>query len=249
MIQRVITCMVVDDEQVFIDQVVGILNNMPHVDLVRTEIDSLAAYKYLIKNKVDVLITDIEMPQLSGLELVGVMPHDIDVIFLTAHDQYTLTSSKFNPIDYILKPPTFPNLAYAIKKVLKKKYGFHELIPWDKPTKVKNIAHRSPYSKSITFLSTSDIQFIEAKGNYVLIFRNGVEPILSRHQISDLTDLLQYSGFILVHRSYLVNLSLVRTCLPNRTLSFLDSPRTVKIAKERYADFKLAWHEWLHRDL
>ena len=151
----------------------------------------LEALKALSEEPVDLLFLDIQMPELSGLELSRMLPEETRVIFTTAFEQYALDSYKVNALDYLLKPISYTDFLTAANKALK----------WYESR--ESIFVKSEYK--LIQIELRDILYIEGLKDYVKIFVEGEsKPILSLMSMKNLEDMLPVDRFVRVHRSFIV---------------------------------------------
>lgn len=111
---------IIDDEQLAVDNLSYILSEFKDIEVVGRFTDSLHLLKFLQGNKVHLIFMDIEMPEISGLELaeqVTAIDKDIEVVFATAYNQYAIKAFEVNAIDYILKPLSKPRIERTIEKI------------------------------------------------------------------------------------------------------------------------------------
>lgn len=114
---------IIDDEQLAVDNLVFFLKQFPALEVVGavTEVDEL--FKCLEENEVQLIFMDIEMPEMSGLELASKVTEDykdIEIIFATAYNQYAIQAFDLNAIDYILKPLSYARIEKTVNKILKR---------------------------------------------------------------------------------------------------------------------------------
>ncbi len=164
-------------------------------------------------NKPDLLFLDIQMPSMSGFDLLQrASPVDFQVIFVTAHDQYAIKAIKFSALDYLLKPIDVDELLHSIKKV--KEHLQHG----NNTHRYQSVIHNAQYKKrdieklaiptaeGIDFFETDDLIFCKADGSYTELFlRNNTSQMVCKN-LKDFEDLLIESGFCRVHHAALINM-------------------------------------------
>jgi DNA-binding LytR/AlgR family response regulator len=190
---------VIDDEPLALEVVRGLTEKVTYVELAGYFTNSFEAMKFLQANKVDLLFLDIEMPDISGIELLKTMPDPPMVIFTTAYAEHAVEGFELNAIDYLLKPFSLARFLKACNKA----YEQYEL---------KTNKNSADHSSSLVFLKSGheqikvaldDILYAEGSGNYVLFVLNG-KKIASRLTMREAEALLPASAFIRVHRSFIV---------------------------------------------
>ena len=149
MTPKTLTCVLVDDEQSNLDILVTYVNQIPYLVLKATFVKPLEALAYLLKIPTDLLITDVNMPQLSGIDLYSAIRTETDtqVIFISGYSEKILAAMKHTATDYIQKPVSLWRFEYAIQKALAvanyQKNNYENI-----PSEFLEIALRNAYSLS-----------------------------------------------------------------------------------------------------
>ena len=186
----------IDDEPIALDVVRALAAKVPFVELAATFTDAFQALEYLQREPVDLLFLDINMPDISGLELVRTLPQRPLVVFTTAYAEHAVTGFELDATDYLLKPFSLARFVQACNKA-------HELLQLRNP---------APATTEYFFLKTgteqvrvrfADILYVEAAGNY-LNFVLTDRRLLARMTIQEGLALLPAGQFVRVHRSYIV---------------------------------------------
>jgi DNA-binding LytR/AlgR family response regulator len=164
----------------------------------------------LKNNTVDLIFLDINMPELSGFELLKTMPQFPKVIVTSAHKEFALEGYELNISDYLLKPFSFERFLKAINKV----------VAYQKPTFISSpektqLRFFLKGDKKIHQIHTGNILFIEAYGNYTKVFLVE-EMIVSHEKISSLEALLPASNFLRVHKSFIIATNKINVIEGNR---------------------------------
>ena len=168
------------------------------VHLERTFTKVAEAQKYLRKFPVDLLFLDIQMPQMTGIELYKTIEQNTMVIFTTAHSQYALDGFELNAIDFLLKPYSFQRFETAVKKA-------HEIFNFQKKaenTTASYIFVRADFS--LIKVELADIAYVESLGDYISIFLKNGKRITTRLTMKGVLEKLPADDFIRVHRSYII---------------------------------------------
>lgn len=168
----------------------------------------LEALKALSQEPVDLLFLDIQMPELSGMEMSRMLPEDTRVIFTTAFEQYALDSYKVNALDYLLKPISYTDFLTAANKALKWfELSHREATPSDDTR--ASIFVKSEYK--LIQIELRNILYIEGLKDYVKIYIEGeAKPILSLMSMKNLEEMLPADRFVRVHRSFIVQPEKIR---------------------------------------
>jgi len=215
-----INAVIIDDEKDSIDTLKWKLENYCTDITVMASFDSPAeGVSYLKKNRPDLLFLDIEMPMLTGFDVLEEIGRDIsfDIIFTTAYDNFGIQAVKFSALDYLLKPVQNKELKDAIEKHLKKaqqKIPAEQIdvlltnVKAERKGKRGRIALAS--KESIEFVDPQDIVVCEANSNYTNVYlAEGRKRVISK-TLKDFEDMLKPFGFFRPHNSHLINLSRVR---------------------------------------
>ena len=196
-----IKAIVLDDEPLSLDLIETFCQKSNEINLVKKFTSPKEALKYLRKFPVDLIFLDINMPNISGIELIKKIDTNIDTIFITAHSEYAVESYNLNAIDYLLKPFEYERFLNAISKV-KIKQSIEKF-------EDKFLLVRSEYR--LIKINLSNILYIESQADYLTIYLFNQKPIVTRMTMIDMLDLLDTSSFIRVHRSFIIPISKINT--------------------------------------
>ena len=123
-----IKTIIVEDEQESLGLLKSILNDLDHIDLIDYAMDGKTAVNKINDKKPDLIFLDIELPEMSGLQVLENINYDPYIIFCTAYNKYAIKAFNINSVDYILKPVSIDRIKKAIKNVLEKKQKIKEEI-------------------------------------------------------------------------------------------------------------------------
>jgi len=204
----------IDDEPLALQLVKGYIEKTPFLELSGSFDNPVDAVVYIKSSDVDLVLLDIQMPDLTGTELARVISGGPKVIFTTAYEKYALEGFRLDAVDYLLKPFSYAEFLKAVQKAQK----LIELETKQLPSlEVKNdfIFIKAEYkTRRINF---SEIHYIEGLKDYVKIFLTGEKkPVLSLSTLKALEARLPEERFMRVHRSYIVNLDTVKVIDRNR---------------------------------
>lgn len=204
------TFIALDDEPIALAIIERYARNVPDLQLVATFTDAAAAAEFLRNNTVDLLLSDINMPDVSGLQFVRDLPDERPmVIFVTAYKEHAHEGFDLNVIDYLVKPVSPERFNTAIQKAA----GLLELRRKAEAAKTSALPDEfffvfSEYQQ--VKITISDLLYVEAMGDYVKLFLSTQpKPVLTLERMKILADRLQQHGFRRIHRSYLVNMKKV----------------------------------------
>jgi DNA-binding LytR/AlgR family response regulator len=192
----------VDDEAPALDELVFLLRADDRVGAVDTAHDATGALLKLRDRNYDLLMLDVRMPQLDGLELARLLLRFADppsVVFVTAYDEHALEAFEVRASDYLLKPPSADRLAEALERVCEARSSTRpapddmSIVPVD-------------IGGTTRMIERSDITWVEAQGDYVRLHVVSGANYLVRLPISLLAERWAEFGFVRIHRGYLVAL-------------------------------------------
>jgi len=198
--EAAIRCIVVDDEPISRNIIQKFINKTNFLTLVDAFEDAASALPCVLQNSADLLFLDVEMPEMSGIDLIKSISHKAQVILITSQKDYALEAYELDVVDYILKPLTYPRF---IKAVLKIKDGFQGEATMASGVRDEIfVKHNARYIR----VPGSEILWIEAIGDYVEIHAAGKKYAVHT-TMKAIEKKLPESAFIRVHRSYIVRLS------------------------------------------
>jgi len=199
-----INTVIIDDENHSLDLLNNYCQQLPQLKVLSTFTDPLMALSFINNNNVDLLITDINMPLLSGIDLKESLPDNIATIIVTAHSEYAVQSFNLDVVDYLLKPVLLPRFIKAVNKasaIIKINIDEKNSVDKASYTFVKDGSTR----KRINF---TDILYIQAQGDYLSIHLVD-SRLMILHTLSDFLALLPSDNFVRIHRSTILNLAKV----------------------------------------
>ncbi|MDR6195827.1 LytTR family DNA-binding domain-containing protein [Siphonobacter sp. SORGH_AS_0500] len=188
-----IKCMIVDDEPLAIELLESHLKKIEALQLVGKARNAIEAHKLLQQLPIDLLFLDIQMPHLSGIELMRSLPVKPKVIFTTAFREFAVEGFELEAVDYILKPITFERFFKAVSRILRDTGNKN-------PENTLMIRSEGLNRK----IRIDDIIFIESQGNDLKLFLTNA-VYLTKNTIADFAERLATQGFVRIHRSFLFN--------------------------------------------
>jgi DNA-binding LytR/AlgR family response regulator len=199
-------CLVVDDEPIARQIVINYIRKLPILDLADESMNALHAIDSLrMNNNIDIIFLDINMPHLSGLDLVKIIQPQQPVIFTTAYSEYAVESYDLNAVDYLLKPFSFERFTKAVYKAVDtiKKSQLPVFINSDEkkpPFFIKSDGKNYP-------VSIDDILYCEAMKNYTMVRLKDGQKLMPLMPLFRCEELLAEAGgdFVQVHRSFLIS--------------------------------------------
>lgn len=163
--------------------------------------------------KPDILFLDIEMPVMNGFELLEKIMHlNLNVVFITAYNQFALKAFRFNALDYLLKPVDIDDLKTVIDKATQKisptPMQLNMLQKQLRGEPVNKIA--IPSQTGVSFVSLDEILYAEASSNYTNLLMVDKRKLLISKTLKDVQEVLEESHFLRIHRQYIINLNHVK---------------------------------------
>ncbi|MBF2707862.1 LytR/AlgR family response regulator transcription factor [Flavobacterium soyangense] len=198
-------CIAIDDEPLALELISGYIQKTPFLEFVAGFTNPFTAMSFLLQTPVDLVFIDINMPELSGIELLKSLPVLPKIIFTTAYSEYGAESYEFNAVDYLLKPVKYVRFLKGVNKV----FDLSSLKKEETSMSSSN-EHNSQSvlikSGSKTFkIATDDIFYIEAAGNYMLFYTQKGK-IMTLMPMSEILNILPSTTFKRIHKSYIISL-------------------------------------------
>lgn len=223
-----LTCAIIDDEPLAISLLESYVNKTPFLSLAGKYNSAVNALPILTKEPVDLLLLDIQMPELNGMEFSRILEADTRIIFTTAFSQYAIDSYKVNALDYLLKPISYPDFLKSANKALQWYELLREGQSHPETTAPGTGSSRTAHTIESIFIKTEyklmqielrKILYIEGLKDYVKIFVEGEpHPILSLLSMKTMEDMLPANRFIRVHRSFIVQPEKIKVIERNRII-------------------------------
>jgi len=188
-------CIIVDDEPAAHYVLINYINQNPQLELTHQCYNGIEALNILRNHTVDLMFLDIDMPEITGLEMLQTLKQIPRTILTTAYSEFALESYEYGVIDYLLKPIYYPRFVKSIERFL-------ALDPAEKTdTSETNIEVK--VDGVLLELPASEILYAQSYGNYVKIFMSNREYLASI-TTNQLENLLPKDHFVRVHKSYIV---------------------------------------------
>jgi DNA-binding LytR/AlgR family response regulator len=193
-----------DDEPLALDVIRHYCLRMEEISLEKVFVKPSEALRYINKFPVDLILLDIEMAAISGIDFYRSIKQDTKVIFTTAYSQYAVHAFEVNASDYLVKPFSFERFAMAIEKV-KHSLSEHSMNNY--------LFIRADYK--LNKIGFDEIALIESLDDYVRIYLENKDKIVARYSMKDLLNRLPESLFVRIHRSYIIPLRKVKSIQQN----------------------------------
>jgi DNA-binding LytR/AlgR family response regulator len=200
-----LSCLIVDDEPLAADVIESFVAKMPHLHLTGKVNSATEALSLLKSEKVDILFLDIQMPEMTGLELLKTLRNPPIVIFTTAYPNYALESYEIDAADYLLKPVAFDRFVKALNKAEDRLKSMNHTENADTPDYIFVKA-----DGKLVKINIPDICYVEGLKDYVIIHTPQSKVVTHNTMKNIEALLLTDENFIRIHRSYIINLRFVK---------------------------------------
>ena len=208
-----INCIIVDDEPIARDILRTYIAQVPYLNLVGECSDAFEAMQLLNRQPVDLVVLDINMPRLSGLDMLRTLKKYPAIIITSAYSDYALEGFELSVTDYLLKPFSFPRFVQATEKVNQLRQPAGQPAPTapnDHPIPAAQLQDfiMVKADKKLTKVFFHELTHVEAYGNYIFIY-SGPNRIMSKQTLTQFEEQLPSAQFVRIHKSYVVSLKAV----------------------------------------
>ena len=233
------SCLIVDDEALALRLMEDYVLKVPELEIIGKCNNALSALQILKERSVDILLLDIQMPDLTGLELLSILKNRPAVILTTAYAEYALEGYRLDVMDYLLKPVSFERFMQAINKAI-------EWTRYKKEPQTSLPQNNSKFLRDHLFVKSDykqvkilfdDILYVEGLKEYVSIY-TAEKRIITLETMKQMEVLLPAGDFLRVHKSYIVSMKKVEAVNGNM----------LEIGKERIPVGK-SYKEMVHQAL
>ncbi len=205
-----IRTIIIDDETPAREIIKHYLKELDYIDIIAECADGFTGLKTITMMKPDLIFLDIQMPRLTGIEMLEVMTEKPEVIFSTAYDQFAIRAFELNAVDYLLKPFAKRRFLDAVKKATDRIRSGSEKNEAANRILAKMPEPLSPVSRvvvrkgnAINLIPVDEIKFVEAQDDYVMIHHTGGKA-MKQQTMKYYEDNLPGTDFVRIHRSYIV---------------------------------------------
>ena len=245
---------VVDDERLAVQRLTRLLTETGRVDIAGSTMDPEEALAFLNANPVDVLFLDIQMPGLTGFDLLEQLAHPPIVVFTTAYDAYALNAFETSAVDYLLKPVEADRLSRTLDKIDRLAERGAAPVVSDVRSLARELAAQLSPSRKLeriasrvgertTLLEVARITHFAAKDKLTFAVVNGREHVVDP-TLAQLEERLDGRRFVRIHRSTIVNTAFVQELYPavdgGVFVRLKDDPKTeLSVARDRVRELKV----------
>lgn len=192
-------CIIIDDEPAAHYVLVNYIERNPQLELIQQFYNGVDAMAFLRENRIDLLFLDIDMPELTGLELLKILPSQPKTILTTAYSEFALESYEYGVIDYLLKPIYFPRFLKAIGRFLSMDIQDEAI----QEQRINSISAKVDGYYIDIELDT--LLYAQSFGNYVKLFTKN-KTYLASTTTNELQNRLPENLFMRIHKSYIIAL-------------------------------------------
>lgn len=212
---------------------------VPFVDVITQINDPAEALQILPALRPDIVFLDVEMPGMNGFELLTRLGNiGFGIIFTTMHNHYAIRAIRFAAIDYLLKPVDITALQEAVSRA-KERMNYYSNLPAQQSAQPKVSGQNAleifavPTHDGVIFLKVADIVYCESSDRYVKVHMTGGKNTVVSRTLQEFEELLEGSGFIRIHKSYLVNILHIQKYYRTENTLKLSNNTLVDVARSR----------------
>ncbi len=198
-------CLIIDDEPLARKLIRHHLEKIENMVIVAECENAIKATEVLRQNQIDLIFTDIQMPEISGIEFLRTLEKSPSVIITTAHKKFALEGYELNVVDYLLKPISFCRFIKAINKYFQLNSGLNN-------SSENRVAHYSyndfiyvRENKRYVKIPLNEILYVEGLGEYIQIYTT-VRKVITKLSFGELSEQLPQTDFIRIHKSFIISI-------------------------------------------
>ncbi|HQB79363.1 MAG TPA: LytTR family transcriptional regulator DNA-binding domain-containing protein [Tenuifilaceae bacterium] len=235
---------IVEDEEPARDLLKRYLSASTNIEIIGEFADGFEAAKAINSLKPDLVLLDIQLPRLTGFEILEIIEHPAAIIFTTAYDEYALKAFERNAVDYLLKPFSKDRFLQALERAKERMAA--KSAP-NLETLAESLTPNEPLNrivvktgKAIQVVPIEQIEMIEASDDYVSIYTNQ-ERFVKKQTMKYFEERLNPNTFIRTHRSYIVNITQIASIElyeKDSYIGILRNGNKVKISASGYKELK-----------
>jgi len=242
-----IKTVIIEDETPAREILKHYLKDFPEIDIIAECADGFSGLRTISELKPELVFLDIQMPRLTGFEMIEVMTEKPVIIFTTAYDQFALRAFELNALDYLLKPFPKERLRSAVKKAFEKigkvqdeskpAREIIEKLP-SSPSSLNRIVVRK--GNAINLIPVTELRYVEAQDDYVMIHHSAGKA-LKQQTMKFYEDNLPGIDFVRIHRSYIVRVSEIKRIEPygkDNHVAILHSGDKLPVSRAGYKHLK-----------
>jgi two-component system, LytTR family, response regulator len=212
-----INCIAIDDEPLALDIIRDYCSKVAFLNLLKTFDNAIESIEYIRSNKVDLIFLDIQMEELTGIQLLNALKQRPFVIFTTAYERYALQGFELDVVDYMLKPISFERFIRGVNKVYERMQIDAEVARPDngKPRAPETSFFFVKTETRMERIENNDVLYVEGMGDYWRIVTK-TRRIMTLMNAKKLEEVLREPQFCRVHKSFFVALDKIESIERNR---------------------------------
>ena len=198
----IVKCIIVDDEPLSVDIIRKYMQDIPFLHLTGTAKNAFEANKMIKEQEADVVFLDINMPKLSGIDLVKSLHHKPMIVFTTAYAEFAVEGFELDALDYLLKPFSFERFLKAVNK------AYDKMIEQGNGKTDSGSFIMVKSDKRVHKIYEKEIRYLQSTGDYVKIIIHG-KSIITHDTLKNLEQGLNHKSFCRIHKSFIVNIDYI----------------------------------------
>ena len=239
-----IRALIVDDEELARHVICELLQSHPEIEILAECANGFEAAKAFAEHQPSLIFLDVQMPKLTGFDVLELIGTDVSVIFITAYDQYAMRAFEVHAVDYLLKPIGRERFEAALERAKSRMVAImppaHELAAAVRPPQqfLERLVVKD--GTRVTLIPVGKLEYAEAQDDYVALASQGKKH-LKQQTIAGLEAGLNPDRFVRIHRSYIVNLERVVRIEPygkDSRLAILTDGARLPVSRAGYARLK-----------
>lgn len=240
-----ISCLIIEDEKPARDLIKNYLRDFNNIELLEECKNGFEGIKAINEKKPDIIFLDIQMPKLSGFEMLELLDDVPEIIFTTAYDQFAIKAFEMNAVDYLMKPFSKKRFAESLEKAIIriKNHNKNQVKPLlkhvnNKQKIIERIVVKS--GSKVDIISLKDIIHIQAEDDYVMIYTKDGK-YLKNETMTYYENHLPKSDFIRIHRSSIVKINKIKQIehfAKENYIVILSDGSKLKVSKSRLKELK-----------
>ncbi|MBS1657027.1 MAG: LytTR family DNA-binding domain-containing protein [Chitinophagales bacterium] len=236
-----ISALIIDDEESTVNVLKLLLQlHVPEISNIETAIGAASGLHALKESQPDIVFLDIEMPLMSGFELLEQFPnHFFEVIFVTAYDHFAIKAIRYSALDYLLKPVDVEELKLAVQRFISKRTNSQQKELYENLMHNLRSEKESDYKLAISttegtfFYKPEEIIRCEADGNYTRFYLRDKKPLIASRTLKEFDEILSEQQFIRVSRGDLVNKKYIVSFSGDHELRLTDNS-LIEVSRRRW---------------
>jgi two-component system, LytTR family, response regulator len=239
-------CVIIDDEEHALAVIQHHLKQVPQIQVVSATTKPLEALQLINSQPIDLVFMDIQMPEISGLDMVRAINGKSKVILTTAYSEFAAEGFDLEVVDYLLKPISLPRFLRAVQRAMPSNANTAAALPAFPP--VEPIEHDYIFVKTelkgkMLKINISDIDYVEGMKNYVAIHHNG-QRTMALLTMRSMEERLPAQQFMRVHKSFIIALNKI-TAIEGNQILLKNSKADIALGDT----YRSAFHERMRKKL